>query len=185
MIRCKACGYIMKKGKLGDRCPACGAPKTAFEPYPDPVAEPRRRILGLHIHPIAVHFPTSFSVAALVFSATIPFLPEALRTLLVSTTKVIAFFIPIVVIIAILVGWLDGVIRFRKIRNSQILQKKIVYGIVLFVVSAALALVVWIGEFGSPMLTVGALALSIVAVFLSGLLGILGMSITNAAFPGK
>ena len=43
MVRCKACGFLMKEGKLGDRCPACGAPKTAFEPYKDPMAWNRRR----------------------------------------------------------------------------------------------------------------------------------------------
>ena len=74
MIRCKACGYIMEGGKLGDKCPACGAPKTAFEPYTDPMAAPRRKMLNLQLHPIAVHFPITFAVAAFVFSLAILFL---------------------------------------------------------------------------------------------------------------
>ena len=31
-VRCKACGYIMEEGKVGDRCPACGAPRAALVP---------------------------------------------------------------------------------------------------------------------------------------------------------
>lgn len=185
MIRCKACGYIMKEGKLGDRCPACGAPRTAFEPYRDLVAEPRRRILNLHLHPIAVHFPVSFSVAAFVFLAVISFLPAAAQALLLSTIMVITLFMPLVVLVSAVVGWIDGKIRFRKIGNSQILQKKILYGILLFVDSVALALIVWAGGLNASLLILAAIVTSGVAVFLAILLGLLGTSITEAAFPGK
>jgi hypothetical protein len=184
-VRCKACGYLMKEGDLHDRCPACGAPKTVFEPYNDPVAASRRKILSLHLHPIAVHFPTTFAVAALVFSLTIPFLSGDPQTLLISTTKIIAIFLPAVIILAFWVGWWDGKLRFRKINNSQILKRKILYAICLFAVSLGLVTIVWAGGFGSWVSTLASILLGAVAVVFAILLGLLGMSIANAAFPGK
>jgi uncharacterized membrane protein/rubredoxin len=185
MIRCRACGYIMKEGKLGDRCPACGAPKTAFEPYKDPMSWERRRILRLQLHPIATHFPITLVVAVLVFSLAILFLSGEGQQLLVSTNKILVLFIPLVVILAALAGWLDGRIRFRKIRNSQILKRKILYAIILFVVSLGLAFDVWTGGFNTLVVTLGAILLSAAAVVLVYLLGILGTSVLEAAFPGK
>jgi len=185
MIRCKVCGYIMFGGKLGDKCPACGAPKTAFEPYTDPMAAPRRKILNLQFHPIAVHFPITFTVAAFVFSLAILFLSGEAKELLVSSNKVIALFVPVLVIIAGLVGWVDGRVRFRKIKNSQILKRKIFYAIFLFVISIGLTLIIWTGEFSTLVFTLVAILLSAAATVLIYLLGLLGTSITGAAFPGK
>jgi rubredoxin len=185
MIRCKACGYITKEGKLGDRCPACGAPKSAFEPYNDPMSRPRRRVLNLQLHPIATHFPITFMVAALVFSIVTPIVPGEGHQLLAGTTKIITLITPLLVIITFWVGWWDGRIRFRKISNSQILKKKILYAISLFIVSVALAIVVWIGAFETPGFIAGVILLSAAAVVLVFLLGLLGTSILEAAFPGK
>ena len=104
---------------------------------------------------------------------------------MVSTTKVIVLFIPVLVVIAGLVGWVDGRVRFRKIRNSQILKRKIVYAIFLFVISIGLTLIIWIGEFSTFVFTLVAILLSATAVILIYLLGLLGTSIMGAAFPGK
>ena len=185
MVRCKACGYIMKEGKLGDRCPACGAPKTAFEPYTDPMSPPRRRVLSLQLHPIATHFPISFSVASLVFSIAIPFFSGEGREFLLGTVKIMALFIPLLVVVTFLAGWWDGKIRFRKIRNSQILKRKILYAAFLFAVTLGLVFIVWIGEFNTLAVTLGAILLSAAAVVLVYLLGLLGTSVLEAAFPGK
>ena len=154
MVRCKACGYIMEEGKLGDKCPACGAPKTAFMPYVDPMSASRRKLLNLDLHPIAVHFPISFAVAVLVFSIAIVFLSGDASTLLISTTKILVLLIPVLVIIAGHVGYIDGKVRFRKIKNSKILQRKILYASILFIVSVALAVIVWISGFDTIIFTV-------------------------------
>jgi hypothetical protein len=185
MRRCKACGYIMRPGEKEDRCPACGAPLASFEPYNDPVGTARRRILNLHLHPIAVHFPTTFATAAFVFSAGILFLSGETQTLLVSTMKIISIFLPVVIILAFLAGWWDGTLRFRKIKNSRILKKKIVYACILFPVSLGLVTVVWAGAYDTFGVTLIAILLSAVAVVSTLFLGILGTSITAAAFPGK
>lgn len=185
MVRCKACGYLMPAGKLHDRCPACGAPKTAFEPYTDPMGPERRKILKLDLHPIAVHFPVSFVAAVLVFSIAIPFLAGEAQTLLIDTNKILVLFIPVLIIATFWLGWLDGKIRFRKISNSRILKTKIVYAILLFLVSSAITVVIWISGYDSAGLSALIGVLSAAGLILVVLLALLGISINRAAFPGK
>lgn len=38
LVRCKSCGFIMEKGKLKDKCPACGVAAKMFEPYIEKVS---------------------------------------------------------------------------------------------------------------------------------------------------
>ena len=55
LVRCRPCGYVMKKSELGTGvCPACGLPHTVFEPYREKVSAKRLFLLGLDIHPIAI-----------------------------------------------------------------------------------------------------------------------------------
>lgn len=184
LIRCKACGYIMAEEKLGDKCPACGVPRDMFEPYTDPMAESRRRIISFHLHPIAVHFPTSFAVAVLVFTIAIFFFSGPAEELLICTTKVMALFLPLLVLIAFLVGLIDGKIRFRRLGHSHILKTKMLWGSLFFVLAVALALLLWLGGLGSTLLISVAVALAAGGVACSVVLALLGMQILNAAFPG-
>ena len=175
----------MKAGDLRDRCPACGVPATAFEPYTDPVAPPRRRILKLDLHPIAVHFPTTLAVAVLVFSVAVAVLSGDARALLAGTTRVLALLLPLAVALSFAVGWLDGKVRFRKVSNSRVLKRKVLYAALLLVVSIGLAFTVWLGAFATAAVLIGAIVLSAVAVVLTTLLALLGTSITGAVLPGK
>ncbi len=185
MVRCKACGYIMEEAKLGDVCPACGAPRISFEPYTDTVGEKRRRLLNFDLHPIAVHFPISFIVSVLVFSLASFLFSGQVADLLICTTKMLVLFLPLVVLLAFLVGLLDGMIRFRKIGKSHILKTKVVLGIILFVLSVGLASVVWSKGFVDPVYTVSAIVIDVVALACIVVLSLLGTSISNSAFPGK
>jgi uncharacterized membrane protein/rubredoxin len=184
LVRCKSCGYIMDEAKLKDRCPACGVPRDMFEPYTDPMAESRRRILNLHLHPIAVHFPTSFVVAVLVFSVATFFFSGAVEQLLICATKVMALFLPLLVIIAFLVGLLDGKTRFRRLNRSHILRMKIIWGSIFFIIAVGLPLSVWLGDLGSVLTTSIAVVLSAAGVACTVVLSLLGMQILNSAFPG-
>jgi hypothetical protein len=183
-VRCKACGYIIEEGKLGDRCPACGAPKTAFLPFEDPVSPVRRNILKLDLHPMAVHFPVSFAVAALVFVITTALFTGEARILLISATKIMVLLFPVLIIIAGIVGYIDGKVRFRKIQNSLILKRKILYAVMLFIVSVVLAIIVWIFGFDKGIITLIAVLLAAISVCLIIALALLGTSISEAAFPG-
>jgi uncharacterized membrane protein/rubredoxin len=185
MVRCKACGYIMEEGKLGEKCPACGVPRTSFTPFVDPMSPSRRNLLNIQLHPIAVHFPISFVAAVLVFSIAIAFLSGDAYTQLVSTTKVLLLFVPVLVIAAGILGFIDGKVRFRKVKNSQILKRKIVYAVILFVVSAALAVIVWIFGFDRTIFNSVAALLAAIALGIIVVLGLLGTSIKDAALPGK
>jgi uncharacterized membrane protein/phage FluMu protein Com len=185
MVRCRACGYIMAEAELGDKCPACGALRKVFEPYTDPMGEKRRRVLNLHLHPIAVHFPTTLAVAIFVFSIGSAFLPDAARSLLVGTMQILALFLPLVVLLAVLVGLLDGTTRFRRVRNSQILRTKITIGIVYFVLAIALALIAWFRSSQDQFFIWGIVLLAAGSVACSIVLALLGMSITDSAFPGE
>lgn len=184
LVRCKSCGYITTEGKLRDKCPACGVPREMFEPYTDPMSESRRKILNFDLHPIAVHFPTSFAVAILVFTFATFFFTGQIEDLLISTTKVMVLFLPLLVLIAFLVGLLDGRIRFRRLSRSRILRTKILFAGLFFVFSLALALFVWLAGLGSVTQTSIALALSAAGVACTVVLALLGTQILNSAFPG-
>jgi rubredoxin len=184
LVRCKACGYIIEEGKLGDKCPACGAPKAAFLPYTDPISQGRRKTLSMDLHPIAVHFPTSFGVTIFVLSIAVLFFSGSPRLLLTSTIQLLALFIPLVLILAAIVGFLDGKVRFHKIKNSKILKRKILYASAFLLVSIALAITVWIGGLDQTAFIMLTTFLAALAVGFSTLLGLLGKSILDAAFPG-
>ena len=185
MVRCKACGHIMLEAKLGDKCPACGALRTVFEPYTDPMGEKRRRILNLDLHPMAVHFPTALAVAILVFSLGITFLTGTAGELLICAVGILTLFLPLVVLLAFVVGLVDGTVRFRHVKNSHILKVKIVVAVIYFVLSVALALLVWLKGFDGPVFTWAAVLLAAACVVCTVVLSLYGKSILNSAFPGN
>ena len=184
-VRCRACGYIMDEARLGDKCPACGVPRQSFEPYTDTLSSSRRRILKLDLHPIAVHFPVSFTVAIAVLSAATFLVPCPVTGLLMAAASIMAWFLPLLVLVAFLIGLLDGKARFRKIGNSRILKVKILLATVLFVLSLALAILIWIKGFSDPMLTLLYIFIDLAALTCVVWLSLLGVSIMEAALPGK
>ena len=185
LVRCATCGFIMPEGSLGDTCPACGAPRKVFQPYEDTVSETRRRMLDRHIHPIVVHFSSAFAVSLLVLTLFPLVVSGFLEELTLCSGKAMAIVTPLVVIATMLTGILDGRVRFRRIRRSQILIRKVAVGSVFFVASAALALLVWIGEFSTPAYTAGSIAAAAVGLCASYLLGAWGGTLVNSAFAGK
>jgi uncharacterized membrane protein len=185
LVRCKACGYIMPEDELRDRCPACGALKAVFEPYTDLMGRKRRRILNLDLHAVAVHFPITFAVAIFVFSIAIVFIPGQVRQLLVSTASIMTLLLPLLVLIALLVGLLDGRLRFRHVKNSQILKNKIAVAIIFFILAVALPVIVWLKGFAEPSVSLAVIILAAVCVACSFILGLLGKRIRNSAFPGE
>lgn len=131
---CKPCGYVMKESELQDLCPACGLPKKVFEHYKDRMSPGRRKILGLDLHPIAVHFPQTvlvFLLQALILNLIFPnFYPEVL----LGTAHFSAVIFPFVVFAAFLSGLIDGKLRFKSVA-TPILKKKIIYSVIMFVSS--------------------------------------------------
>jgi len=185
MVRCKVCGYVMPEGKLRDKCPACGVAAKAFEPWEDPLSEQRRRALTLDLHPIAVHFPTAFVVSLIViFVVGLAFRGGAAE-LFLCAGRLMSLFLPLVVILAFLLGVKDGLVRFRSVQRSEVLKKKVLFGLLYFVFALALPLVVWLwGVAGAAPLAV-ALALSAAGLACNVVLSLLGTSVLSSAMPGK
>jgi hypothetical protein len=96
-----------------------------------------------------------------------------------------ALLLPVSVIIAGILGYNDGKIRFRKIGISKILKAKILYASVFFVIAAVLAATVWAEGFKNAVLTALIIVLAAGTITMSVILGLLGASVNEAAFPGK
>jgi rubredoxin len=183
LLRCRVCGYISPENKLGDKCPACGAPRAAFEPYTDRISERRRRLLNLHLHLMLVHFPQAFSVAVLVLAfAPLVFIGKA-EEILYGTLKILALALPASAAASLAAGLIDGRTRFKQIRRSPILKRKLVLSSVLFVSSAAEALVLWLGS-GLDAGLVPVIVLALIAFFCSLGLGNLGIKVAYSEMPG-
>ena len=183
LIRCKACGYVTKEGKIKDVCPACGVPAKMFEPYTDPVSEKRRMILGLHIHPIMVHFPQAFSITLFLLIVLSYFTPPAIKEALFVSVQVISFLLPYSVILALLTGLLDGKTRFRKL-TTPFLTKKIIIGLIFLNISIALAYLAFSGRLPACPIREYYLLLTIIAVACGAGLGFIGGKMMEAKFPG-
>lgn len=137
---CSVCGFIVREGYPGDLCPACGAVKTAFQPYKDIVARKRRNVLNLHLHPVMTHFPQAFSVFMLFLIGMGFVLQGSLKTDAVAASKVLALFLPLSVAAGIISGLLDGKTRFKRL-TTPLLKKKIMVGILFFILSVGVLLV--------------------------------------------
>ena len=183
LIRCKACGYVTKEGKVKDICPACGVPSKMFEPYTDPVSKKRRLILGLHIHPIIVHFPQAFAITLFLLAASSYFAPPAIKEALFNSIQVISFLLPFFVVLSILTGLFDGKIRFRKV-TTPFLKKKIIIGLIFLIISIALAFVAFPGGLPASPIREYFTLLTVIAVFCGAGLGLLGGHLMEAKFPG-
>jgi len=180
LIRCKACGYVTCEGKIKDVCPACGVPAKMFEHYTDPVSQKRRLILGLHIHPIVVHFPQAFSITLFLLAVSSYFAPVKIKWILFDSIIVISALLPYCVILALL---FDGKIRFRKL-TTPFLKRKFIIGLLFLIISIALAFVAFSGGFPASPLREYFTLLTIIAVACGAGLGLIGGRLMEAKFPG-
>ena len=180
-LRCRVCGFIIKEGKLGYRCPACGVPRTAFEPYDDKITEKRRKILDLDIHPVIVHFPQAFSIFILFLTIIIIIFPGFLRSEILCSIPILALFLPLVVAGAIFSGAFDGKTRFKKL-NTPHLIKKIIYGTIFFALSIPLAIFSFFA-ITSEIGLILVLIFSLGCVICGTILGLIGKTLRNAKVP--
>lgn len=183
LIRCKACGYITKEGKVKSVCPACGVPVKMFEPYIDPVSEKRRQLLGLHTHPIIVHFPQAFAFSLFILAVLSFFASPVIKVAFLYTIQVLSFFLPLVVLLSLLTGLLDAQTRFKRL-NTPFLKMKIIIGLVFFIVSIILAVVALTMQLAQTSVIELLTVLAIIAAGCSFPLGIIGSKLTEAKFPG-
>jgi uncharacterized membrane protein len=182
-IRCKACGYVTKEGKIKDICPACGVGAKMFEAYKDPVSKKRRMLLDLHLHPIMVHFPEAFTITLFILAASSYFAPASIEEALFSSIQVISLLLPFFVILSIITGLFDGKIRFRKV-TTPLLKKKIIIGALFLIISIALTFVAFSEGISASPVREYFILLTIIAVACGTGLGLLGGQLMDAKFPG-
>ena len=182
-VICKACGFVMEKAKLKDKCPACGVLAKMFEPSTERLSDKRRFLLSLDMHPVMVHFPQAFTASILVLALLSLFVKGTLQQHFFSTILVLAFCLPFTVLLTCASGLFDGQIRFRKV-TTPLLQQKIVWGLAFLLLSlVVLALTQWY-PLNSPAVIYGVIILTAVCLGCGTILALYGVSLLNAKFPG-
>ena len=179
LVRCRPCGYVMKKSELGTGvCPACGLPHTVFEPYREKVSAKRLFLLGLDIHPIAIHLSQTFVAmipGLMIFHLIFPnFFPEIIH----SVISFSVFVFPLTLLLSFASGLLDGLTRFKTL-ETPLLKSKIIYSLII-VVLAGLVAILFKPEtynFWIVLLSLGALVCAVK-------LGLLGKKLINVILPG-
>ena len=179
LVRCRPCGYVMKKSELGTGvCPACGLPHTVFEPYREKVSAKRLFLLGLDIHPIAIHLSQTFVAmipGLMTFHLIFPnFFPEIIHPVISFSV----FVFPLTLLLSFASGLLDGMTRFKTL-ETPLLKSKIIYSLIIVVLSGLVAIL-----FKPETYNFWIVLLSLGALVCAVKLGLLGKKLINVILPG-
>ena len=185
-IVCRVCGYIESASKRDKPCAACGFPPTVWVDYkpPRPINELRRQILDLHIHPVAVHFPVVMTVLVFAFTLTALGMPlfgfDHWVDDCFKVATIIAIFSPIPILVGFGTGMFAGWLRYKTLTAPAMKKKislSIVYTILTFIncYMAAFDGIRFENSFET-------LAITGVAIVISGLLGIEGAKLFAGPF---
>jgi phage FluMu protein Com len=181
-VVCKACNYVMAKGALKDKCPACGVSAKMFIPYEEKVSRNRKIILALDLHPILVHFPQAFSISVLALGALCLVATGGLGETLQATLKTLSVLLPFALLAAALAGLFDGKIRFRKI-TTPLLLKKIYLSVAFLAFALANMLVILLMPMAAPTLLLS-IVLTAGGIGCGTALSLMGVHLLNAKFAG-
>ncbi|RXQ91538.1 hypothetical protein EO244_12385 [Ancylomarina salipaludis] len=179
LVRCRPCGFVMEKDKLGDVCPACGLPHKVFEPYREKVSLNRLMILNLDLHPIAIHLSQSFMVLIPLL-----FLKQILTPNFYSQESdiIIEFCIsllPLSMLLAFITGIIDGITRFKSLK-PPLLRNKLIFGGLIILVSITLFFMKNMNDQKGLFLLISSLGLAFAIS-----LGLIGKKLLNVILPGK
>lgn len=179
LVICRPCGYVMKESDLGDVCPACGLPRTVFEPYRERVSANRLFILALDIHPIAIHLSQTFVALTpmlIIFHWIFPSFQDVIVQSVISFS---VYMLPLSLIASTISGIIDGMTRFKTLK-TPLLQSKIIYSLVILVLSFSQWYTTLEGVYNWPTM--------LVSIFIFGCavkLGLMGKALLNVILPGK
>ena len=179
LVRCRPCGYVMKASELGEGvCPACGLPHTVFEPYRERVSANRLFILGLDIHPIAIHLSQTFvGLAPLLMFFSFIF-PDFQSTIVRSVVTFTVWGLPFSHVLSTISGIVDGITRFKTLQTPM-LREKIVYS-VLILITSTLELIL----FDPENYTWYVILLNMISLGFAVKLGLLGKHLLDVILPG-
>ncbi len=173
----------MEKGKLGDRCPACGVPAKMFLPHDERISPRRKMLLSLDIHPVMVHFPQAFTATLALLSIAGPFVHGPLSASLSATVRTLGALLPFTIALSFIAGLFDAKIRFRKV-NTPLLKKKIILGTIYFSLGCVIFASVVCLPVASTARFLLIAGLALPALGCAAALGLIGTSLLVARFPG-
>lgn len=179
LVRCRPCGYVMEKDKLGDVCPACGLPHKVFEPYREKVSLNRLMILNLDLHPIAIHLSQSFMVLIPLLILNQLLFPNFFYEESEIVIKFCIALLPFSMLLAFVTGIVDGITRFKSLK-PPLLRNKLIFGGLIILVSIALFFMKDIEEQKGLALLVSSIGLAFAVI-----LGLIGKKLLNVILPGK
>ena len=182
LVICKACGYVMKEHKVGEKCPACGLPKTVFKPHKEKMSAKRKFILELALHPITVHFPQAFAISLPILIILDIIFHSSFGPELISVSKIMCYVLPFTVMGAFISGLIDGKTRFKTISTPALIQK-IIIASVLLLFSIAIFVLAVISDFESGSRII-ILVLSVCCVICEIILGKIGSKLMYAKMAG-
>lgn len=181
-VRCKACGYVLAADDLKDLCPACGLPKTVFEPHQKRISALRKFLLDQHLHPIAVHFPQVFVfvIIAGLFASFVA--ADPWRSDFLAAARLSILGLPLAVLAGFISGLIDGKLRFKKL-TTPLLVHKIVAGLVLQLLSLIIAAIYLLQGFTTASVA-AILVLSVISTAVAIYLGRTGATMFESFMPG-
>ena len=179
LVRCRPCGYVMKASDLGEGvCPACGLPHTVFEPYRERVSANRLFILGLDIHPIAIHLSQTFVALAPMMMLFHWIFPNFQETIVHSVITFSVWALPFSLLASTVSGIVDGITRFKTLQTPM-LKSKIYFSILILTTSIS-ELVLYKPED----YTWYVILLNLISLGLAVKLGLLGKHLLDVILPG-
>ena len=178
LVRCRPCGYVMKESDLGDVCPACGLPRAVFEPYREKVSANRLFILGLDIHPIAIHLSQTFVALTPLLIIFHLLFPDFQETMVHSVINFSIFALPFSLVLSFISGLIDGITRFKTLRTPM-LRSKIIFSSSILVLTFVQLII-----FIPTVYTWITLALSLAAFGCAVKLGLVGKHLIDVILPG-
>jgi len=181
-VRCKVCGYIMEESDLKDCCPACGLPKTAFEPYTKKISPQRKLILDQHLHPIAIHFPQVFIILIVLMPLLSLIVADPWKSEFLIIAKWLIYVLPITVLGGFLTGLLDGNLRFKRL-TTPLLVNKMMVGVIFQLLSIAILAFYLVDGFAGNTLWM-IVGLGIISTACAIYLGRKGSTMFDSIMPG-
>lgn len=179
LVRCRPCGYVMKASDLGEGvCPACGLPHTVFEPYRERVSANRLFLLGLDIHPIAIHLSQTFVALAPLLMLFHLVFPNFQEIVVHSVVTFSVWALPISLVASTVSGIIDGVTRFKTLQTPM-LKSKIYFSVAILATSITV-----LALFEPENYTWYVILLSLISLGLAVKLGLLGKHLLDVILPG-
>ncbi len=179
LVRCRPCGYVMEKDKLGDVCPACGLPHKVFEPYREKVSLNRLMILNLDLHPIAIHLSQSFMALIPLLLINQILFPDFYYNESAVVIKFCITLLPLCMLLAFVTGIIDGITRFKSLK-PPLLRNKLIFGGLIILISISLFFMKNMADQKVIFLLLSSLGLTFAVI-----LGLIGKKLLNVILPGK